>query len=106
MEMHLQETGELGVPEGDVGCVAIRQLADDAAEGEEGFVDEGALPRLPFVDRHLRHSPHMCQVQQLEHEIWKYCQSTADSFAHASAAKSAEGRGATTSRVLKHLALS
>lgn len=45
----LQQPRELGLPEGNVHRVAVRQLVDDAPQGEQRLVDEAALDALAVV---------------------------------------------------------
>ena len=45
----LQQAGEFGITEGDVGCAPLRQLVDDCTQGEERLVDERALQPVGAV---------------------------------------------------------
>ena len=45
----LQQAGELGVPERNMHCIAVRQLCNHSAQSQQALVDEAALPRLPFA---------------------------------------------------------
>ena len=45
----LQEPGQLGVPEGDVHCIAVRQLPNHRAQRQQALVDEAALSCLALA---------------------------------------------------------
>lgn len=49
----LEQAGELGVAEGDVGRLALAQLVDDGAQREQRLVDEAALQPLAPIDLSL-----------------------------------------------------
>lgn len=50
----LQQARELGVAEGDVRRLALRQLVDHGAQREQALVDEGALQPVAAVDLRAR----------------------------------------------------